>query len=298
MEEVQQHGGFKLVNGHTHHDLNWLKSIGKFPIHHKEHNPYIEKFWEWWPSLYASLNTFRITGGEPLLSNNTWKIFEYIKENPRPEIKLHLNSNFGIPAKLVDKLVENVNAIEGKCGEVVIFTSAESTGKHAEYSRFGMDWNLFESNVHNYLSNTKNTLHFMTTVDIFASASFDEFVRFVCSLRKTYDTERSRSRVGFNVNYLRWPQHQQITLLDKEQKDIFAAKMKALVEELTVGGFDVNGNLYIEEVDQINRLVEWMYSQEAREEELTNFRNVFNEMDKRRGTNMLETFPHLKTVFG
>lgn len=297
MEEVQQHGGFKMVNGHTHHDLNWSKQIGKFPIHHKEHNPYIEKFWEWWPELYKSLNTFRITGGEPLLSNNTWKIIDYIAENPRPEIKLHLNSNFGVPAKLVEKLIQKMDELKGKCAELEVFTSAESVGKHAEYSRFGMDWELFTKNVDHYLSNTSSKLHFMTTVDILASASFDDFIRYVCELRKKYDTDRTKSRVGFNVNYLRWPQHQQITLLDKEQKDIFALKMKALIEELTQGGYDVNGNLYIEEVDQINRLVEWMYSQEPKEEEVLNFRNVFAEMDKRRGTNLLETFPHLTKVF-
>jgi len=299
MEEVQQHGGYKLVNGGTHHDLNWMKSIGKFPIHHKEHNPYIEKFWEWWPELFKTLNTFRITGGEPLLSQNTWKVLDYVKENPRPELKIHLNSNFGVPAKLVEKLVDNINDLQGKCGDIMVFTSAESVGAHAEYSRFGMDRDLFTKNVDYFLTNApeSSTLHFMTTVDIFASGSFDDFVRYVCALRKKFDTNRAKTRVGFNVNYLRWPRHQQITLLDKEQKDVFAAKMKQVIVELTEGGHDVNGNLYMEEVDQIQRLIEWMYSQDATDEELINFHNVFTEMDERRGTDVLATFPHLEKVY-
>ena len=299
MEEVQQHGGYELVIGAIHHDLDWQKRIGKFPIHHKEVNPYINKFWEWWPELYKTLNTFRITGGEPLLSQNTWRVMDYVLEQPRPELKIQVNSNFGIPAKLVEKLVTKVNELQGKCGDIAVFTSAESVGAHAEYSRFGMDWDLFTKNVDYYLSNTPaNTLlHFMTTVDIFASGSFDDFVRYVCGLRKKFDTDRARTRVGFNVNYLRWPKHQQITLLDVAQKDIFAAKMRAVVAELTVGGHDVQGNLYYEEVDQIERLIEWMYSQEATDEELANFHNVFREMDSRRGTDLLKTFPHLATVY-
>lgn len=78
------------------------------PIHHTEHNPYVEAFWKWWPDLYRDLHTFRITGGEPLLSKDTWKILDYIIEQPNPNKKLNLaiNSNLGVPDNLVDKLIE------------------------------------------------------------------------------------------------------------------------------------------------------------------------------------------------
>lgn len=299
MEEIQKHGGYDLVNGNKHHDLNWLRSIGKYPIHHSEHNPYIEKFWEWWPELYATLNTFRITGGEPLLSNNTWKILDYVNDNPRPELKLSINSNMSIPHKLVVKLVERVNSMKGKCASFELFTSAESVKEHAEYSRYGMDWELFTKNIDYFMSNTDPSVRisFMTTVDIFASASFDDMIRMVCDLRKKFDTNRAASRVGFGVNYLRWPKHQQITLLDKDQKRIFAEKMEAVIAERTSGGYDVNGNLYIEEVDQIRRLVDWLNSEDPIDDELINFVNIFSEMDDRRETNLLETFPNLKATF-
>lgn len=299
MEEIQKHGGYKLKNGHVHHDLNWMKSIGKYPIHHSERNPYIEKFWEWWPELYTSLNTFRITGGEPLLSNNTWKILDYVNINPRPELKLSINSNMGIPHKLVVKLVDYIGALKGKCESFELFTSAESVKEHAEYSRSGMDWNLFTKNIDYFMYNTSQDIriNFMTTVDILSSASFDDFLRMVCALRKKYDEDRAKSRVGVSVSYLRWPKHQQITLLNPEQKKIFASKMEAVIAELTEGGYDVQGNLYIEEVDQIRRLLDWMNSEPAADEELMNFYNVFTEMDKRRNTNLLETFPHLVAVY-
>lgn len=299
MEEVQKHGGYLLQSGHVHHDLGWLKSIGKYPIHHSEHNPYIEKFWEWWPELYQSLNTFRITGGEPLLSNNTWKILDYVNDNPRKELKLSINSNMSIPHKLVVKLVERVNSMKDKCNSFELFTSAESVGKHAEYSRYGMDWELFQKNIDYFMSNTDPSVRisFMTTVDIFASASFDDMIRMMCDLRKKYDTNRASSRVGFGVNYLRWPRHQQITLLSIEEKVNFAKRMDAVIAERTEGGYDINGNLYLEEVDQIHRLVDWMMSENPEPDELINFVNVFTEMDERRETNLLETFPNLRTTF-
>jgi pyruvate-formate lyase-activating enzyme len=302
MDEVQRHGGYPLANGNIHHDLDWQKKSGKFPIHYKEDNPYINKFWEWWPELYKTLNTFRITGGEPLLSENTWKILDYIIDNPNPnmDLKISINTNMGIPRKLVEKLIEKVNLIQGKCRDISIFTSAESTEEHAEYSRFGMDWELYTNNIKYFMDETAKhriRLSFMTTVDIFASASFDKFLEYVCGLRKTYDTNRADSLIGFHVAYLRWPHHQQITLLDAEQKKVFGKKMADAVTKLTHGGPDVNGNLYMEEIDQINRLVEWMNSETPAREEYLNFVNVFEEMDRRRSTNLLETFPHLQEVY-
>jgi hypothetical protein len=195
-------------------------------------------------------------------------------------------------------LVTKVKDIQGKCENFVLFTSAESVGSQAEYTRFGMDWNLFESNIHYFLSNTPDNVRitFMTTIDVMSAGSFSEFVKFVCNLRKMYDKNRGHSRVGLSVNYLRWPFHQKLTLLDTEQKNIFTAKIKQLIEDLTLGGPDVNGNLYMEEIDMLNRLVEWMNSEVAPDEEYINFVNVFEEMDRRRGTNLLETFPHLKNV--
>ena len=35
------------------------------PIPAREENPYVEAFWEWWPTLYTKLKHFRMTGGEP-----------------------------------------------------------------------------------------------------------------------------------------------------------------------------------------------------------------------------------------
>jgi organic radical activating enzyme len=75
-----------------------------------DHNPYVEAFWKWWPEMYQDLHTFRITGGEPLLSKDTFKLLDYIIETPNPNKKLSLciNSNLGIPKKLFDEFVLKV----------------------------------------------------------------------------------------------------------------------------------------------------------------------------------------------
>jgi organic radical activating enzyme len=297
MEEIEERGPYQLPNGMKANDLEWLKQTGQFPIHHKQHNPYIEAFWEWWPELYKSVNTFRITGGEPLLSENTWKILDYVIENPRPDFKISINTNMGIPKKLVTKLIEKVNQLHGKIAEIVIYTSAESTGAQAEYSRFGMDWELFKSNTEYFLENTPHEVlvSYMTTVNILSASTFDKFLGYVMELRGKYSKNRGQSRVGVNVAFLRHPLHQVITLLTPAGKAAFEQKINTFIANNS--NDSEMANLYIEEIEQLQRLLAFMNSAEGTLEQRKNLVSFFDEYDNRRGTNFLETFPELLDVY-
>ena len=70
MEEVQKFGPYPTII--PHNDAESLKKQALWPIPLKEHNPYVEAFWKWWPDLYPKLKVFRMTGGEPLIDHNTF----------------------------------------------------------------------------------------------------------------------------------------------------------------------------------------------------------------------------------
>src|SRR5690606_21562406 len=78
-------------------DLDRMKAKGVLPI--EKNNPYEAAFWKWWPSLRNELIYFRLTGGEPLLEQATWKILDDIIESPLPNLNLCLNSNLSVPHK-------------------------------------------------------------------------------------------------------------------------------------------------------------------------------------------------------
>ena len=149
VQEAKKFGGYPTLDNFN--NLEYLESVGKMPINHKDHNPYVEAFWKWWPDLYRDLHTFRITGGEPLMSPDTWKVLDYIIDNPNPNknLSLAINSNLGIPDKLVDRFIEKIKRIteEDKVREFIVFTSCDSVGKQAEYIRDGLDYNRFKGNV-------------------------------------------------------------------------------------------------------------------------------------------------------
>ena len=145
VQEANKYGAYPTMDNFN--DMEVLRKEGKMPINHREHNPYVEAFWKWWPDLYRDLHTFRITGGEPLLSKDTWGVLDYIINEPNPNRKLNLaiNSNLGIQDALLDKFIEKVNRIEDedRVNEFIIFTSIDGWGEQAEYIRNGLEFNRF-----------------------------------------------------------------------------------------------------------------------------------------------------------
>ena len=158
MEESEKYGAYPTTDAFN--DLTYLKQEGKMPMPVTKANPYVDAFWNWWPNLYEDLHTFRITGGEPLMSQDTWKVLDYIIEHPNPNKKLNLaiNSNLGVPDKLVDRFIEKVSKIceQDRVKEFVIFTSVDSWGAQAEYIRNGLVFNIDTSKSSSYagLGNT------------------------------------------------------------------------------------------------------------------------------------------------
>jgi organic radical activating enzyme len=112
-EEVEKFGPYILKDA-AHNDLNALTEYGLMPKKMAiKNNPYVEAFWKWWPELYKTLKIFRMTGGEPLMDNNTFKVLDYVYENPNPELELSITSNLCPPKQeLFDKFLTQVKKLE------------------------------------------------------------------------------------------------------------------------------------------------------------------------------------------
>ena len=299
MEEIQANGTYELSTMRLH-DLNYLKQVGRFPIHRDDPNDYIDAFWKWWPELYQSLEVFRITGGEPLLSKHTWKVLDYIIENPRPDLVLAINTNMGVPRKLIDKLIEYTNKLQGKVKRFEIYTSCEATGPQAEYIRYGMNYAEFIDNCTYFLKSTDDNiwLNFMITTNILSVSTFKPFIQWLLDLRKDVQPDPLKTkehRVRMMFSYIRWPQFLNLRILPdnmkahyaKEWTDFAASNSKSL---------DITRSdaLFSEEIDQIQRLVEFMESaDDDLEKNMKDFAMYHSQYDERRNVSFDETFPEL-----
>lgn len=288
-------------------DIEYLKANNQMPIHHKEHNPYVEAFWKWWPDLYNDLHTFRITGGEPLLAKDTWKVLDYIIDHPNPNKKLNLaiNSNLGISDELVDKFIEKIKRIEdeGRVNEFVIFTSVDAWGKQAEYIRNGLEFNRFWDNVNKILSaSPRIVLTVMSTFNALSVPSYTKLVNNIYTLKTNYaNSDRYWiSSVFLDSSYLRFPSHQTLQVLPEEFSEyvLDAASQADFLgtpkfDHKLIGFSDV-------EIQKIKRSYDWMKAPvdpKRLESQRSNFGRYFQAHDERRGTDFKATFPELADFY-
>ena len=297
-EEIEQHGAYSLPSGKKHNNLEWRVQSNCVPIRHDEPNPYKDAFWKVWPEWYQKLHTFRVTGGEPLLSKDLWSVYDYIAENPNPNLEFAINSNLGVPDKLIQKLLASSAAIQGKVKAYTLFTSLEATGPAAEYIRYGMNYQAFVDNVRQVLQATQNgkplvpRLTFMTTISALSYSTFPEFLTYVLRLRKEFNSAPGRNRIGLSLNYLRYPTFLDIRLLPLTIREALRNDIEALIEEHSD---NTRCDLfYLEEIDQLRRLIAYMRSEMPRiEEERADLKDYLRQLDARRGTQVYNVFPFL-----
>jgi organic radical activating enzyme len=305
MEEIRQHGGYPTLDNFN--SPTWLENEQKVPILHSEHNPYVEAFWKWWPELYRDLHTFRITGGEPLMSKDTWGVLDYIINEPNPnrELNLAINTNLGVPDKLIDKFIEKIKRIEdgNTVNEFVVFTSVDSWGEQAEYIRNGLVFNQFWDNVNKILTECNRvTLTFMVTYNALSIFNYDKLISEVYKLKKTYGSDQRywNSATFLDTSFLRYPQHQTIKILPHQYSEKILDQSK-LISYYSTPSFDTGDIGYSDvEIQKVRRLYDWMVSPQNPYDQLKHrygFYKFFNEHDKRRGTDFCKTFPELEEFY-
>jgi len=307
MAETLQHGPIKLSGGRIDRDIDWLKNTGKMPIPNREHNPYIEAWWKWWPDLYPNLHTFRITGGEPLLSKETWKTLEWIKNNPHPKLNLAFNTNLGVDQELIDKfLAECDELVKNKCvNEIQIFTSCDTFGRQAEYIRPGLDYAKWYYNLWNIsikYPNLKCTI--MCTFNILSLPTFKTFLADILAIRRSpsalmgnIDSPKYQ-RIVLDIPYLRHPNYLAVGIADNKQiqmmEDIVAwAEDKKLSYEGE--RYDHFYGFFPSELNSLRRILSVMKNEGGNTEpNITNRKDFFmfiKQHDQRNGFSFKDVFP-------
>lgn len=311
LKELKEHGPLPTTDGFN--DINYLKEAGKIPFDPKEYNPYVEAFWKWWPDLYRDLHTFRMTGGEPLMAGDTWRVLDYIIDNPNPNrnLKLGINSNLGVSDNLVDKLIEKAKILEenGLVKELVIYTSCDTKGAHAEYPRTGLDYDKWLSNVHKILGSTRRvSMVCMSTFNLFSVPRYQEFLADMYDVKKKHNNPDRYWAPSMMVDssYLRHPQSQAVQILPEHWADVveeaadFADNLRMVNKAPEVEWEPQHIGFTDIEVSKIKRIADWMRAPKKQEEMdffKANFYRYVNAHDERRGTNFLEVFPELSDFY-
>jgi hypothetical protein len=311
MEEINEHGAYNL--SFSYNGIQRMEERNTKPYKQTEQNPYVDAFWEWFPELYGTLDTFRITGGEPLLSKDTWKVLDYIIETktPNENLKLSINSNLGVPDELVNKLISKLDLIikEDRVKEIIIFTSCDGYGKQAEYTRFGLDFEKLFQNIDKVLTKLpKVTIVVMSTFNIFSVFSYEQLIKKIHKMKiKHFNTKRYwNSAIILDTSYLRHPPFMSFRILkDYITVDYFDRWIKFMKFNSTFRSLNFHKmqekndvGFSTQEIEKIIRLKDIFISDFEKdtsefEQHKIDFYHFINEYEKRRGLSCVEFYPEL-----
>jgi organic radical activating enzyme len=295
--EVDKYGAYPTST--PHNDPTHFVGARK-PIPHNQPNPYVEAFWRWWPELYPKLKHFRMTGGEPLMDKNTYKVFDYVLALPKPDLHLNVTSNFSVEPALFEKYIGYVKDICDTNIEHFMQYVSVDTGRpdHAEYIRHGLNYDRMWSIVGTYLREvpTRNSLTFIITMNNLSIIGLQSLLESILELRKMHST--TYQRVWFDTPLLRQPTWQSLQILPP----VYANKLEKVADwmELNLEKPDAPFHGFKDyEVQRMRRDVDWMreganLDDDYIKRQRADFYRFFSEHDLRRGTSFIKTFPQMK----
>jgi organic radical activating enzyme len=295
-QEVDRYGGYPTST--IHNDPNHFIGRNR-PIPVKDTNPYVDAFWAWWPTLYPELKHFRMTGGEPLLDKNTYRVFDYVLANPKPDLHLNVTSNFSVDEKSWQRYKVYVKELcEGeKIEHFMQFVSLDSWGTQAEYIRSGLDFNLLWDRVNQFLTEIpgRNSITFIVTMNNLSITNLPNLFAGILGLRKIYST--TYQRVWFDTPVLRQPAWQSLQLLPESYVEQLEHLWAWMIRQIETDEDPFHG-FKDYEIARLDRDIAWMrdgqqLNVEYIQQNKADFYRFFKEADRRHGTNFLTVFPEM-----
>jgi organic radical activating enzyme len=260
------------------------------PYKKDETNPYVEAFYKWWETdLHKTLDELRITGGEPMMSPNLWRLLDWIEtqgEKMNPEMRIAINSNLGAKQSIIDRFKTKLKGFKN----FHLYTSCEATFDQAEYIRDGLNYSDWHSQVlHMMVDKVPSEIHNMATINALCLESLPEFLEKIVwfkSASKVYGPT-----INFTLNILRFPSFQSPLVLPDDLRNKFKGDLEK---------FLTSNSKWLEgmEINQTQRLIDYLdvvktpHAGAATQDKLQrDFKAFYSQYDKRNGKDFEKTFP-------
>jgi organic radical activating enzyme len=200
--DIKRHGNYQGLI--TDKKLHYQRGIdNNIPVD-------MDLFWRWFDESSNELESIRITGGEPLLHEDTFKTFEKIRQiNSSIECVIH--TNLCQKPTIIDRFISSVNRLSN----VRINISNESAGDVAEFIRDGMVYNEWLNNVHRVCQETNAKVSISTTITALSLIGLDQLYTDIIKIRR---------RPYISINFATYPEFQSLACLSYEEREYYQKK--------------------------------------------------------------------------
>ena len=254
-----------------------------------EPNPYADAFLKWWDTdLHRTLEELRVSGGEPFMSGNFWRLIDWFATNSdKTTARLAINSNLGYNTSELDKFFTKLNGYKN----VSFYVSAEAFGAKGEYVRDGLRWDQWVANVDKLLD-AGIQVETMGTLSVPSVDGLIEYLDFMIPYKKKY----GMMTLQLSIQPVIHPIFQSIVVLPPELSQMYKTEI-----ETWYNNSDNNKWLTVYEHENIKRFVTYLDQMQTPileadvdiAESRKSFKNFFTQYDQRRGKDFSATFPRL-----
>ena len=296
-QEVERLGAYPTST--PHNDPDHFRGERR-PIPAREHNPWVEAFWSWWPDLYPELTHFRMTGGEPLMDRNTYRVFDWVLEHPKPDLHLCVTSNFSVEERLWQRYLDYVKRLcdRDNIEHFMQYVSVDGWGAQAEYMRHGLDFDLLWDRVNQFLTEIPyvNSLTFIVTMNNLSVTSLEHLFAGILGLRQTYN--ETYQKIWFDTPVLREPAWQSLQILPESYADRLEQLWAWMIRQHERPESPFQGFKDFE-IQRLDRDIAWMREGQRRDPAdlrrcRADFYRFFSEHDRRRSIDFLSAFPEMR----
>jgi organic radical activating enzyme len=288
VNDIRRNGPYQdLVSDGRNHFTHTHDSAQLFKI--TESNPYIDAFFAWWETdLHRTLTELRITGGEPLMSQHTWRLIDWFKEHTgKSTTRLAINSNLGTDVD-IDRLLQSTQGMQ-----IDLYTSNEAVGSQAEYIRDGLVWADWVRNVERLLSSRQfRGIHVMATINALCLGTLDQLLECIMNWKLRY----GKDAISFTLNILRFPSFQSPLILPDAQRTAYRQRL-----ETWLAHWSDSDVIHEHEINHTQRLIDYLDVVKTPHSEafdrpklLNDFRQFYSQYDQRRSKDFGPAFPDLK----
>jgi hypothetical protein len=230
-----------------------------------------------------------VTGGEPLLSKEVFRLFSELIRSPLPLLQLAINSNMGFTPARLKNFQSVLTGLQGAVKEVKIYTSIDSVGIQAEYIRYGLKYEEYFQNIESLLEgHPRLKIDFMLTVNALSLPGMPHLISRILELKRKFPSHH----IHFDTSMVVDPKHLSINILPPEFSrfiDDTIAIMKANMHTQDHPGFLET------DVARMNRVKIMKEGTSLSPDEhrrlKRDFYSMLIEYDKRRRTNFSASFP-------
>lgn len=281
--EIKMVGVFKNLSQYS---SNYYSYIPEILITNEERERVQELFWKWLEKESSQLKRLMVSGGEPTMSPNFWKMIDIIIDK---NLKINMGINTNLMIRDQSKLTKIINLSNTDRVNFKIATSNEAIGAQAEFLRDGLEWDVWISNMHRCLS--EGTWYEITTIATINCISLFTIIEFLDEIFKLTNLYPKTSLV-ININKLEGPQFLNINCLLPE----ILSKQETLIKEWAKNTILVDEIKYANLVVAYYRLISIIKSAVHKGTGKNDFKSFIDQYEIRRGKNFNETFKNYKDL--